>query len=170
MESGYRANYIILILILFLTFLEALKKICTASQLYDFQTSIYPTILYGMCLTRRAVDMAGIKKSIAIFDRHRYRSLLRVLFMDPELSSTRRTDWSFGDKRYVFPRPFIARPTTERNEDGLSHNMEEVTRVVHLNRTRTKLLWSIFILWNTTLSVWIWNIGYGTFHMNYLVL
>jgi hypothetical protein len=72
-HTGYRANYIILILILFLTFLEALKKFVLPLiqlsniplfQLYDFQTGICPTILYGMRLTRHAVGMAGIKKNL----------------------------------------------------------------------------------------------------------
>ena len=116
-----------------------------------------------MCLTRRAVDTAGIKKIYSYFRQHRYRSLLRVLFMDPELSSTRRTgvlaikDTSFQGHLLQGQQ----HQALERNEDGLSHNVEEVTRVVHLHRTRTKLL-------NTTLSVWIWNMGCGTFHMNYL--
>ena len=39
-----------------------------------------------------------------------------------------------------------------------------ITRVVHLNGTRAKLFWSISILWNIALSVWIWNMGYETFH------
>ena len=101
MESGYRANYIILIL-------KPRKKfVLPLSCMTSKPASIHDIIRHVPDKTR---GRYGRYKKI--YSRHRYRSLLRVLFMDPELSSTRRTDWSFGDKRYVFSRSFIARPTT----------------------------------------------------------
>jgi hypothetical protein len=54
---------------------------------------------------------------------------------------------------YVFLRSFIAYQAFERNNDGLSHNVE-----VHLNRTRAKLFKEYFNPFCIDMEYGVWNV------------